>query len=738
MISFLQAMWIKAKVNNEDAATDFFKTVKIEKKVKNATLHITAHGVFEAFINSKRVGEDVLMPGWTSYTKRLRYMSYDVTGLLRQGNNYLKVGVGKGWFFHNVDCWGTDALKHDEAALICALDVSFEDGTAETFLSNDSWKTAKSNIIYNNIYNGETIDLRIKGEKKTPAVEISYMRNHLIPFEGVPIREQERLSGEKLIITPKGEYVIDFGQEITGYVEFTAKAAKNRKIVLKHFEVLDKDGNVYTENLRGARATYTVVSDGKPFKVKPSYTFYGFRYIQVIGLKDIKPEDFTAIVVHSEMKRTGYFSCSNELLNKFAQNVVWGQKGNFLDIPTDCPQRDERLGWTGDAAMFSRTAAINYDVRDFFDKWLNDLEADQLADGSIPHVVPYCNVYWSGPDGYNSPAWADVAVIAPWEMYVAYGDKKILSDHYTPIKKWIDFMIAECEKKGGGEVKFPWTDGVFGDWLSLEELDREDASGVTDNGLISTAFLINGLKTLIKIDAILGYKTDKKYEAVLEKAIAFFRSEYMKNGKMKQETQTAAVLAIIFGITDKPEVTKAQLVKNVKKHGRITTGFIGSTYLLYALTLAGENKLAVDLLLRTEYPSWLYPVTKGATTVWERWNGIFPDGRFAFSGMNSFNHYAYGSVLSWMFRVLAGIRPDEEKTGYRKIVFEPAPDGRIEWVKASIDTVSGEAASYYKKTDKGWDFEFTVPSKSKATAVLFGKEYELKKGINKISVSLKK
>jgi alpha-L-rhamnosidase len=737
MISFLRAIWIKPKSYNGDNATDFYKSVEIEKKVKKAWLHITAHGVFEAFINSQRVSEDVLMPGWTAYVKRLRYISYDVTDMLKVGKNQLKIGVGKGWFFHNIDAWGTDKLKHDEAALMCSLEVVYEDGDTDEFPTDSSWKTAPSNIVFNNIYDGETVDLRIKKTPKTKAVEVAYTRKQLIPFEGVPIREQERFSGAQLIVTPKGEKVIDFGQEVTGYVEFSAKAPKNRKIIIKHFEVLDKDGNVYTENLRSAKATYTVISDGKPFTVKPSYTFYGFRYIQVIGLDDIKPEDFTAIVVHSEMKRTGYFSCSNELLTKFAQNVVWGQKGNFLDVPTDCPQRDERLGWTGDAAVFCRTAAINFDVKDFFDKWLNDLEADQLADGSLPHVCPYINVYWRGADGYNSPVWEDVAVIAPWEMYVAYGDKEILRRHYNLMKKWVDYMINEGIRNGGGEMKHPWTTGGYGDWLSLEDLDKEEASGETDNGLISTAFLANGIKTLMRVNRILGYKDDRDYEGILKGTVDFFRSEYMKNGKMKQETQTAAVLAIIFGLTDKPEVTKAQLAKNVKKHGRITTGFTGTTYLLDALSEAGEDKLAVDLLLRTEYPSWLYPVTKGATTVWERWNGIFPDGRFANAGMNSFNHYAYGCVLAWMYRHLAGIRPDEENAGYKKIIFAPAPDRRIPWVKASLDTVCGEAVSYYKKTKGGWDFEFTVPKGSKATAVIFGKEYQLKKGLNKISVKQK-
>ena len=302
------------------------------------------------------------------------------------------------------------------------------------------------------------------------------------------------------------------------------------------------------------------------------------------------------------------------------------------------------------------------------------------------------------------------------------------------MKKWVDFMIDECRRNGNGEIKHPWTTGVFGDWLSLEELDRETPFSGTDCGLIATAFLAHGIRTLMKVNSILGYD-EGNYSEMLENTKSFFVSEYMENGRMKQETQTAAVLAIVFELTDKPDVTCAQLTENVKKHGRITTGFIGTTYLLYALSIAGEDKLATDLLLRTEYPSWLYPVTMGATTVWERWNGIFPDGRFADAGMNSFNHYAYGSVLSWMFRRLAGICPDEENTGYRRIVFEPAPDERIPWVKASLDTVCGVASSYYKKTDSGWEFEFTVPEKSEAAAVIFGKSYALSKGKNKITVS---
>lgn len=733
MEKIFNAKWIKSKANNKDAATDFYRAFTVGENVKKAELLITAHGVFEAFINSKRVGTDVLMPGWTVYKKRLQAISYDITDLVKTGENEIKVGVGKGWFFHASEVWGNKDLKPDEAALICALTVIYADGKEDIIYSDKSWLTAKSNIVYNNMYNGETLDLTLTPAKRKPALEIEYKKDILIPLEGERIVENERFVGAKTITTPKGETVIDFTQEVTGYVEFTACAPKGAKIIIKHFEMLDKDGNVYTENLRSAKATYTVISNGEPFKVKPSYTFYGFRYIQVIGLDSVKAKDFTAIAVHSEIKKTAEFTCSEPLLNQFVHNVVWGQKGNFLDIPTDCPQRDERLGWTGDAAMFSRTAAINFNVKKFFNKWLNDLAADQDEDGSLPHVCPHVTPYWKNEKKYNpSPAWDDVAVVAPWEMYVAYGDIEILKTHYSLMKKWVDYMIMRCKENGRGNIKHPWTDGGYGDWLSLEDLNKEEAGSETDKGLIATAYMAYCLKTLIKVNAVLGYDS-AEYEKVLENTLAFFRSEYMQNGKMKQETQTAAVLSIVFGLTDNLAETGKQLCENVKKHGRLTTGFIGSTYLLDALTMAGEDKTAMDLLLRKEYPSWLYPVTMGATTIWERWNGIFPDGRFANAGMNSFNHYAYGSVFAWMFRRLAGISPAESEPGYKKIVFAPAPDERIPWVKSSIDTAYGTVKSAYEKTENGWNFVFTVPENCSAEALIHGKTYALKAGENKIT-----
>ena len=736
MDQIYRAKWIKAKQYHKVCETEFLASFRAHKAIASASLSITAHGVFVAHLNDARVGCDIFAPGWTAYDKRLQYMTYDVTPLLQTGENSLRVQVGRGWLFHQVKEWAWNGLRADEAALLCALTVTYEDGDAETLLSDESWKTRKGRIVYNDMYNGETLDLFSRRMPLSPAAAVNCPKDMLLPAEGAPVREQERLPGQTLLRTPKGETVIDFGQELTGYVEFTANAPASTKISVRHFEVLDKAGNVYTENLRSAKATYCVIAGKTPQKVKPQHTFYGFRYICVSGMAVEDPAAFTAIVVHSEMKRTGSFSCAHPLLNRFAQNVVWGQKGNFLDVPTDCPQRDERLGWTGDAQIFCRTAAINFDVRDFFRKWLGDLKADQRADGAIPHVCPYP---WNRRhDNYASPAWADVAVVVPWELYLAYGDLQELQKQYPLMKQWVDYMIGCCVKKGEKEGKafaHPWTEGGFGDWLSLEDISSEAGVGVTDRGLIATAYLAYDLRLLMKAGRLLGAPTDY-YEYVYNDAVAFFRAAYMKNGRMLQDTQTAAALALVFGLSDDPAETARQLTENVRRYGRLTTGFVGAGLLLDALTLAGEDTLATDLLLREDYPSWLYPVTMGATTVWERWNGIFPDGRFADKGMNSFNHYAYGSVFAWMMRRLAGLCPAEDVPAYREIRFAPAPDARIPWVKAAIETDRGTVASAYEKTETGWRFRFTVPKGCKATAICFGNTYPLQTGENTIEVEL--
>ncbi|MCR4614763.1 MAG: glycoside hydrolase family 78 protein [Clostridiales bacterium] len=729
------AEWIKARRSNGLCATEFHRGFTPAGNVKSAKLSITAHGCFAASLNGNRIGEDIFAPGWTVYRKRLQYMTYDVTELIKDGENELCVGVGRGWFYHQKNCRHAKELKGDEAALIAALTVEYEDGSEDVILTDDTWMTCRSQVVYNDMYNGETVDLTARKSPLRPAVAVNYDKEILIPAEGEPVREQERITGKRLIITPKGEKVVDFGQEVTGYVEFSASAERGTEITLQHFEMLDKNGNVYTENLRTAKAQFAVIAGAKPFTVKPQYTFYGFRYIQVMGLEKIDPKDFTAIVVHSEMKPTGRFSCSNELLNQFVRNVRWGQKGNFLDIPTDCPQRDERLGWTGDAEVFCRTAAINYDVRRFFDKWYNDVDAEQHEDGTITHVVPYSTVFRVGS---GSPAWDDVITVLPWELYMAYGDKERLKRQYPTMKKYVDGMIEKCrDRNAPPEKEFarPWINDGYGDWLNLEIIDSDHFIEGTNKGLIATAYLAYGLQVVIRSCKILGYDCSW-YEYVLEKVKAFFRDEYMENGRMKQDIQTAITLAIVFGLTDDLAETGRQLAENVRRMGRLTTGFIGSTHIMDALTMVGEDKLAVDLLLRTEYPSWLYAVTMGATTIWERWNGIHPDGEFATPEMNSFNHYAYGSVFSWMFRRLAGISPVEEEPGYKKIRFVPYTDERIPRVKASLKTDHGDVGSDYEKTDSGWRFTFRVPKGCTAEAELFGVTYPLKSGKDTLDIKL--
>ncbi|MBR5410273.1 MAG: family 78 glycoside hydrolase catalytic domain [Clostridia bacterium] len=726
MNDIFRADWIRARKNLKNNAVSFLRTFTVRGDVKAASVSITAHGVFRAKIGNVPVGDDVLAPGWTVYDKRLQYMTYDVTPLVKPGENLIEVTVGRGWFFHKTKEWALGPLQPDEAALIAALTVEFADGSTQTVLTDGDWFTRPSRTVYNDMYNGETRDLSRKKGELSPAVTVNAPKNVLIPAEGEKITEHERFVGKELIVTPKGEKVIDFGQEVTGYVQFSAAAPAGTEIRLKHFEVLDADGNVYTANLRSAEAAFTVIAGDKPFTVKPHYTFYGFRYVHVTGLEEVDPAAFTAIAVHSDMRRTGFFESGNALLDQFVHNVVWGQKGNFLDVPTDCPQRDERLGWTGDAEVFSRTAAILFDVRTFFNKWLNDLRADQRADGAIPHVCP---LPWERKDGaYGSPAWADAAVIVPWETYLAYGDKCFLRRHLPLMRGWVDYMLGVCRKKGektGEEFGHPWTADGFGDWLSLDKENVDDAQGKTDKGLIATAYLAKDLEILADAYRVLGLDPSY-YEAARLSAVDFFRREYMDGGRMKQQTQTAAVLALTFGLTDKPDVTAKQLIENVKAHGRLTTGFIGSTYLLDALTAAGADELAVDLLLKTDYPSWLYPVTMGATTIWERWNGINPDRTFSDAGMNSFNHYAYGSVFAWMFRRLAGVRP--AAPGYRAVTFAPAPDARLPHISACIDALPGKVGIEYDKTETGWRFRFTVPEGVEAKAELFGETLPLASG----------
>lgn len=707
--------WIKGCEKNLRGGTVYLKNFRCAAKAEKAILKITALGVYEAKLNGERVGDFILAPGWTSYLNRLQVQSYDVTNLLKTENS-LEVTVGQGWRAIANKRDGSDFLGYRDTALIAELTLVYADGRTESIVTDSSWTARESKLRYTNIYDGDIYDATFKAGSARHCICVDLEKDMLIPQEGEKIVEQERMPALQVIKTPAGETVIDFGQNMTGYVEFRIKGTPGAQATISHGETLDRDGNFYNANYRSADAQIKFICDGEEHIYKSALTFFGFRYIRLENWPDeIKKENFTAIVVHSDIRRTGYFECSDETVNKLFKNIIWGQKGNFLDVPTDCPQRNERLGWTGDAQVFVRTASLNFDVERFFKKWLHDLAADQGRDGCVPHVIP--NIF---DDMGGSSAWSDAAVICPWEIYRTYGDKKILEDQFDSMKAWIDWMRERSEngKRSGGSH--------FGDWLGLDSPEGS-YKGSTPDDLIATAYYKYSTELFIKAAHALG-RDVAEYENIPAEAAKAFRREYMENGRVKNATQTACVLALYFDITDDRAATATQLNELVKRAGHLETGFVGTPYLLHALSDNGYAETAYDLLLRREYPSWLYPISKGATTVWEHWDGIKPDGTMWSTDMNSFNHYAYGAVADWMYGAAAGINADPDRPGFEHIIFRPVTDRRLDFVKASIDTRRGTVASEWRRENGRIKYIFTVPEGCGASVVIGGEKHEIGAG----------
>lgn len=704
--------WIKGCEKNLRGGTVYLKNFRCAAKAEKAILKITALGVYEAKLNGERVGDFILAPGWTSYLNRLQVQSYDVTNLLKTENS-LEVMVGQGWRAIANKRDGSDFLGYRDTALIAELTIVYADGRTESIVTDSSWTARESKLRYTNIYDGDIYDATFKAGSARHCICVDLEKDMLIPQEGEKIVEHERMPALQVIKTPAGETVIDFGQNMTGYVEFRIKGTPGAQATISHGETLDRDGNFYNANYRSARAQIKFTCDGEEHIYKSALTFFGFRYIRLENWPDeVKKENFTAIVVHSDIRRTGYFECSDETVNKLFKNIIWGQKSNFLDVPTDCPQRDERLGWTGDAQVFVRTASLNFDVERFFKKWLRDLAADQGRDGCVPHVIP--NIF---DDMGGSSAWSDAAVICPWEIYRTYGDKKILEDQFDSMKAWIDWMRERSEngRRSGGFH--------FGDWLGLDSPEGS-YKGSTPDDLIATTYYKYSTELFIKAAHALG-RDVSEYENIPAEAAAAFRREYMENGRVKNATQTACVLALYFDITDDRAATATQLNELVKRAGHLETGFVGTPYLLHALSDNGYAETVYDLLLRREYPSWLYPISKGATPVWEHWDGIKPDGTMWSTDMNSFNHYAYGAVADWMYGAAAGINSDPDRPGFEHIIFRPVTDRRLDFVKASIDTRRGTVASEWRRENGRIKYIFTVPEGCGASAVIDGEKHEV-------------
>ena len=721
-----KAKWIETGFE-EDTITRpailFRKQFALNKKIAAATLYITAHGMYEAQLNGKKIGDAYLTPGWTSYNKRLQYQVYDVTGLLANGNNAIGAMVGNGWYRGYLAWNNNKNIYGNKLGLLAQLNITYSDGTTETIASGENWKSSTGAIQSVEIYNGETYDARAEktgwanagyDDAGWKGVYLpTYPFNNMIATENEPVKKHETFKAVKIITTPAGEKVLDFGQNLVGWVTVKATGKAGDKIVIKHAEVLDKQGNFYTENLRAAKATATYfLKGGAEENFEPHFTFYGFRYIKIENYPgEINADNFTAVALYSDMQPTGTFTSSNSLINQLQHNIQWGQRGNFLDVPTDCPQRDERLGWTGDAQAFSRTAAFNFGVNNFFSKWLKDVAADQGADGKVPHVIP--NVL--GPGSGGSAGWADVATIIPWNMYLAYGDKRILQNQYASMKLWVKYMTDSSSNN-------LWNRGFhFGDWLFYRPFDDNDGrSAVTDKYLIAQCFYANSVQLVINAARVLNQPDDiTKYSSLLQNIKDAFLKEYVTpSGRLVSSTQTAYVLALNFDML--PEnlraAAAARLAENVKSYGNhLTTGFLGTPYLCHVLTRFGFTDVAYKLLLQDTYPSWLYPVKMGATTIWERWDGQKPDSTFQTPGMNSFNHYAYGAIGDWMYRKMIGIDTYEDGVGYQHIKIMPHMGGGFTNASASLKTYYGTVTSGWKTEADKILMDVEIPANTTAT-----------------------
>ena len=699
--------WISYPENTQYHAPVFRRCFSA-RDVKKATLCVTALGCYYGELNGKRIGDFILAPGCTSL-KRVQVQTYDITDLLRDENR-IELTLSKGWFCGRLNSRARDRMKDVYEALRCEITLTHKDGSKEIIATDEGWQVGLSPITFTDIYDGEHFDANYV-PSFVPAKVQEYNMVSLVKQQGEKICEQETVLPHRIFKTPKGETVIDFNQNITGYFEFFVNAKAGDTVSFSVAEVLDKDGNFYTDNYRSAKSELVYTCREGENVYKPRLTFYGFRYLRVNSFPtEITRDSVKAIVLHSDMKRTGYLDSSSPLLNKLFKNILWGQKGNFLDIPTDCPQRDERMGWTGDAQVFVRTASYNYDVNRFFEKWLEDMRLDQYPSGSIPFIIPQ---FWD--DCGSSAAWADAVTICPYQIYLTYANRALLKKMYPAMKKYVNHIGTQTKTKN------LWTGcWHFGDWLGLDAPAGSYKGSSSEDFIASVYYYYSALLTA-KAGKALGYRC-QKYARLAEnirKSIINTFTEY--------KTQTECVLALYFDVTENKKAVADKLAKMIRENGkRLQTGFVGTPYLLHALSQNGYTELAYDLLLQKSYPSWLYSVKQGATTIWEHWDGVNDRGEFWSKDMNSFNHYAYGSVADWVYGVACGIKTVEDKPGFEEIIIEPHPTKKLDHLSARIDTVRGTVSSAWYKEGDSFRYEITTPAPT--TVIIDGVIHKVERG----------
>lgn len=703
--------------DDETACPVFYRRFRVGKVVKKASLFATAHGVYEMALNGRRIGEDYMAPGWTSYHHRLQYQYYDITEALQKKNateNVIEMTVGNGWYkgILGFDC--KPNRYGDRVGAFAEIHVGYVDGTMDVIATDESWGVRTGSIRYSEIYMGETIDTDNPEIREGKVSAIPFDKSLLTPQECEPVRVTERIAAKSVFRDPKGNVLVDFGQNLTGLVKIKIKGDKGQEIRIRHAEVLDRDGVFYPDTLRTAISHDTYILNGEEQVLMPHFTFHGFRYIAVDGIAEVKPELFTACAMHSDMEKIGSFHCSNEKVNRLQNNISWGLRDNFFDIPTDCPQRDERLGWMGDAQVFSWTAAFNRNTALFFTKWMRDIAAESSLEKGVPHVVP--DIVGS----CSSAAWSDAAVIIPWVVYQTYGDTRILEESWKCMHEWVDYIQDKTNEDG------LWmTNYQFGDWLALDREQGDGSVGATDVYLVANAYYLYVTDLVRQTAEVLGRKQEAVYyQELYGKTLESFRREYFtERGRIVSETQTGCVLSLYFNLArekDREKILHA-LTTNIENHkNHLTTGFVGTPYLCHVLSENGAHDIAAMLFMREDYPSWLYAVSKGATTIWEKWNGIYPDGTMPHPGLNSMNHYANGAVGDWMYRKIGGI--NQLEPGYHRFCVKPMFVRGIEEAQTELETPYGKIISYWSCRNGKIQIKVTVPGNT--TALLYLPEKE--------------
>ncbi|MCA1220474.1 glycoside hydrolase family 78 protein [Streptomyces sp. 8L] len=716
-----------------------------------ARLYASARGLYELELNGARVGDEVLAPGWTSYRRRLRYQTYDVTGLLRAGPNVLGAHLADGWFRGRIGYGGgTRDVYGDRTGLLAQLEVVCGDGTTVRFGTGPGWWAAPGPVLRASLYDGEHHDARLVppgwsepesegGDGWRPVrVAADFDVRTLRALTGPPVRHTQDIAPVAVTTSPSGRTILDFGQNLVGRLRLRTRGgwkARGAEVTVRHAEVL-QDGELCTRPLRHAEATDRYVLAGRREEVwEPRFTFHGFRYAEIDGWPgEFDPADVTARVIGSDLRRTGWFACSDDDVNRLHENVVWSMRGNFVDVPTDCPQRDERLGWTGDIQVFTPTAAFLHDCSGMLASWLADLAADQYADGTVPLIVPEIPT----PDwlpAWPMAVWGDAAVLMPWELYRAYGDEGLLRNRYGSARAWVDRVLAGGTDGSAGRQ--------LGDWLDPAAPPDDPWAARTDAGLVAAAYAARSADVLARIAEVLGESADaERYRAAAARARDRFTAAYTTaDGRLTSDSQTAYALALVFdllpdGLVEPAGRRLAELVAADGHH--IATGFAGTPVICEALTRAGALEDAYRLLRQRECPSWLYPVTRGATTVWERWDSLLPDGTVNPGEMTSFNHYALGAVADWLHTRVAGLAP--AAPGWHRIRIAPRPGGGLTWARARHETPYGTADIRWR-LHRGHrhrlEAEFTIPHGTTAEVDLPGlAPYEVGPGSHRAGVDL--